>query len=103
MTQFIDAKYATLISVTGGNGSINDEELAFVRSIGATSTNLRDAWFQYLALQGFTVGSFNDRAYSWLGSLGHVGTLNERWFAYWAAGVVVIPAEYTTEYTTEYR
>lgn len=103
MSQFIDAKYAVLVSATGGNGSINDEELAFVRSIGSTERDLRDAWGQLLRGYGYA-GSFNDMAYQWLGAQGHVqGTINERWFDYWVNGVVVLPSEYGIEYSPEYR
>lgn len=47
---------------------------------------LNDLWMALFDGAVIPAGHFNDRAYAWLGSLGHTqGQLNDRWLSYWSS------------------
>ncbi len=46
-------------------------------------THVNDLWHAYWDSLVVTPGHFNDRAYEWLGTLGHVGSIDDRWFSFW--------------------
>ena len=68
---------------------INDAEIEWLLSkLGAGYTGpeqLNDLWHAYWDSLAVTAGCFNDRAYEWLGGLGYIGSLNDRWLAFWSA------------------
>ncbi len=74
----------TALAVTEGH--INDLTVAWLQLKGATSTQINGAWVQLFAatLLGSATGNFNTDAYAYLGSLGHTGAINERWFSFWS-------------------
>lgn len=62
---------------------------------GVVSTGYNDAWMEFLADEGHTVGSINDRMYDWLGAEGYTGGLSDRLSAFIRATLVpyVAPEE----------
>jgi len=79
--------FQTAIVTTGEN--IDDLEIEWLQVKGATSNHVNDAWIEVFALTlvAAATGNYNDDAYAYLGSLGHVGTLNERWFKFYSGAL----------------
>ena len=71
------AYYQTELAST--SSEINEMELEWLQSLGATSNDLNDAWAEYLLLGGFT-----DK-FVWLESLGHTGQLNDQLLEFYAS------------------
>ena len=69
--------------------NIDDLEREWLLSKGATSDQVNDAWIEVFALTLIAVatGNYNDDAYAYLGSLGHDGTINERWFKFYSGAL----------------
>ena len=90
MSHINDDKYAKLLAALGGGAytgpqGINDMELAWLQAqAGVTAETIEDAWHDYWDQLVIAAGAFNDRAYAWLGGLGHTGNLSDRWASYWA-------------------
>lgn len=53
----------------GYTGALSDMELAWLQANGATSTNLPDAWMEFLTAAGFLTGSRLDRELAYYQSL----------------------------------
>lgn len=91
MSALQDAKYAkmeTALVLTGGEYDIIQMEQDYIISLDATVTRgqVQDMWHEYWDNLGTVVaGSFNDRAFDWLGDLLYTGSLEDRWYAYWSA------------------
>ena len=90
MSQFNDCKHQALLTNLGKTeGHINDLELEWLQSLGATANQLTDAWNEYLWSEGYS-GSVNDMQMSWLADMGYTqGTWNDRFLAFWCDGGVV--------------
>lgn len=93
-----DLKLAAMRSALGivdGTGTINDLEPLFVASLGVAvdSPVANEAWMQYWDEQSIPPGQWNDRAFEFLGSIGHIvpGDLPGRWFLAWRDGFVLPP------------
>ena len=82
----IQDKERTFIVEAGlPSGALPDMELAWLKSLGATSNTIHDAWLEYLTIVGFTVGTLQDRQSAWLLSLGHVQrVLVDQFYEFWA-------------------
>lgn len=92
MQQLNDLKYDKILVALGGIGytgprGIKDMELLWLQSLIVSvpkPDQVNDAWYQYLIEQLVSVGSISDMQFEWLGSLGHTGSLSDRWHQYWA-------------------
>jgi len=51
---------------------------ADLRTITGTQGTYDEDWMAYLAIQGYSVGTLNERMYQWLGSFGFLGSMPER-------------------------
>lgn len=79
MTTLNDAKYEKLITKVPA-GTINDMELAYLKSLGATSNDLHSAWLE-IAGSGST---YNDARYNYFAANGGTGNdLNELELTFW--------------------
>jgi hypothetical protein len=92
-----DAKLEALRYLLGTfDGQIDNLEKEFLLMAGASGQSCNALWYDYV---GRVAPSFvakthiNDMYYKWLGNLGFTGSLDDRWEAYWNAGVV-----YPTEF-----
>lgn len=103
MTGASGGQYVELLNIgaqeqgaTGGEppstGHINDLEVLWLQSQGATSRQIMDAWDQYFDLQGIAAGMHNDRKFAWLGAMGFTGSLNDRELAFYC-GVTPPPVQ----------
>ncbi len=100
MSSMIDDRHSCL----GSSGAMLDEEIVWLRTNGATSTNKMDAWKEFLAIQGYPEGAFPDPRSAWLKSFGYTGTAEDMLAQFWAeCPSLVVISEYTNEYTSEYR
>jgi len=79
-----DAKFDALRD-QAFTGTISDMTLQWLQANGATSGSLTDAWLEVLP----GTGQRNDRWYKLLEDMGYTGSLNDREFAFWAAGGVL--------------
>lgn len=81
-----DAKYAGLnVALSNPGLSLAEMELDYINGLfsGDIGT-IQDAWHAYWDFDEQPPGHFNDRAYDWLGSLGHNQlSYNDRWASYW--------------------
>lgn len=95
MPQLNDCKFNALVDL-GFVGSIDDMELQFLQSIGATSNHVNDAWVQVAG-----GGQFNDAVMAWMIGEGAVGfTLTDVKNDYWCnvAGVPPLPSDFNGNY-----
>jgi hypothetical protein len=84
MATLNEEKYSALLTVTGAKApiTINELECLWHELQGRTGT-LNEMWYQVFEAGGFT-GDWNDAACGWLASQGYTkGTINERWYKYW--------------------
>ena len=94
MAQLNDVKFAAL-GVAGHSGAINDRYRAWLIAgitggAPANAASIPDLERAYLAQRNFWAANgnlrqLNDAWFAYLGSLGHTGSLNERWLSFWAA------------------
>jgi len=86
MAHVNDAKLATFELNLLKTGHINDLEVEALQLLhpSVTSDVIDEAWHQYWDSQLVAAGQFNDRAFAWLGSLGHTDSLSDRWLEFWA-------------------
>ena len=91
MPTLMDEKHRALKTLTLVDGTVNDMEVEWLKGAIVApiiSGQLEDLWDQYWDELLVVAGQHNDRAFAWLGGLGHLQpTLNERWLSYWAAVV----------------
>jgi hypothetical protein len=86
-----DDKFSKLLAALGGGAytgpqTVKDMELNWLKAqAGVTANNIHDCWMEYWDNLVIAAGDFNDRAYAWLGGLGHTGDISDRWASYWAA------------------
>ena len=87
MPQIDDAKLNKIETALVKTGHVNDLEVEWLQSlhVSVTSDCLMDAWQQYWDSQSVAAGAFDDRAYAWLGSLLHTGSLSDRWLKFWSS------------------
>ena len=85
MSNVADLKNATLRGL-GFSGALNDMELAFFKSKGATSFDYNEAKIQWLVVKGQTTGTLNERLNAYLASLGYTGQQDDRMYAALTAG-----------------
>jgi len=79
MTHRSDDK-GTVISAVG-------TEVEYLQSLGATSNNVNDAWYQLFVIGGATALNWNVAAYQFLVAWGATSTcLPDMWAEYWAGG-----------------
>ena len=88
MSTLNDEKRRALEIQIGATGSINDDEVNYLKTVFIAGTpignNREDLWHQFWDEVLIAPGSFNDRAYAWLATkLQTQGSLNERWLGYW--------------------
>lgn len=82
MSQINDLKQAALKTLTF-TGSLNDQELAFFKSKGATSGAINRAKYEWLVIKGQTASNLVDMENSYCGG---TGSLNDRVVARLIAG-----------------
>ena len=72
-------------------GAIDDMEVDYAMTLagGVPGTDPTKTpvewWMAFFDLVPVAAGHFNDRAFAWLGGLGHTGSLSDRWKKYWEA------------------
>ena len=85
MPTLTDTKFETLRAL-GYTGTVSDMMLQFLQGKGATSNNLPDAWREFLDLVVVSpTGQKNDDWFTYLGTQGHTGSLNDRELQFWIA------------------
>lgn len=87
MSQIDDAKKAFFLSEGIPAGAVPEMYVAWLQTVGATSSVLDDARFEYMVSLGFLTGTLTDREGAWLTSLGHTGTINDKFLSGWTAGI----------------
>jgi len=95
-------KYDFYLSQGINPATLNDMELEWLHDNGATSESLMDCWKQYLELQGYNYGTYNDALFAYLEGLGYTGALNDMLNDYYT----VIPpttGAYSEEFTNEFN
>ncbi len=97
-----DKKYNFYLSSGVTPAALNDMELEWLQDNGATADNLMDCWQQYLELQGFSYGTYNDALFAYLKSLGYDGALNDMLNDFYADTPPPQPGVFTSEFTAEY-
>lgn len=81
-----DAKHNKLSTALAHDGHIDDLELEWLQSfVAVTALDIEGAWHEYFDSLVIATGNFNDRAFTWLGGLGYLGSLSDRWYSYWNA------------------
>ena len=88
-----DNKYASLLANTGEtSGNIDDLEILWLKSIGATADQINRAWHQVFLLNGATSANWDTAAQEFLVALGapseHVSD-NWTWFWVTNGGVII--------------
>ena len=87
MTHRNDDKKVALLTLTGEtSGNIDDLEIQWLQSAGATADDVNRAWHQVFLANGATSANWNAAAAEYLTGLGYTGALPDMWAAYWAAG-----------------
>lgn len=83
-----DHKLATLETLTGQTGTIDDLENIFlnVQVVAPKGVHVHDLWLQFFLENGATTPQQNDAAFEYLGAQGHTGALSDRWHDFWEAG-----------------
>lgn len=72
----------TSLSVTGGN--IDDHEIAWLQSHGATSDQINEAWREVMLLNGASSPNVNDAAKEFLDTIGTpYGHITDSWWWFW--------------------
>ena len=94
MSLLQDAKHNTLRTQLGVEGTVNDLELLWLQSLGATSGNIVDAWWEVFDTATIPAGQFNDRAVAYIVSV--VGAppsddYNAHWLHYWQNATLAPP------------
>jgi len=85
--QFNDLKLNWLETETSEIGSVNDlEQLWLLNNIFPNEESAKvDMWHIFLSMQGFDIGSRQDKQFQWLESLGFdQPTLQEKFHAYYS-------------------
>lgn len=88
MATLNEVKYAALLAETGATRpiTINELEATWLKSRGH-SGSINEMWIQEFELLGITEGTWNERAFEYLGLAGSFARdLNERWYQFWVAG-----------------
>lgn len=85
MSNVADLKHATLRGL-GFSGALDDMELAFYKSKGATSFQHNEAKQQWLVVKGQTSGTLDERENKYLTSLGFTGQRDDKMYAALTAG-----------------
>lgn len=85
MSNVADLKHATLRGL-GFSGMLNEMEIAFFKSKGATSGQYNEAKMQWLVVKGQTSGAIDDRENKYLASLGYSGSRDDKMYAALTAG-----------------
>ena len=85
MSQLNDCKYNALRAL-GFTGHINDMELAWLKSVGATANQINDAWLEVAG-----AGQYNDQVMAYMIAQGAVGEqFNDVQLSFWCD--VIMPA-----------
>lgn len=83
--QINDARLAALHK-EGFSGDIDSATLKWLKSAGAGSDDLMDAWSEFFTSELVPEGHHNDRYATWLSSLGYTQkALDDQKHAYWTA------------------
>ena len=88
-----DYKQQALIGEGYIGRHVDDLVAKWLRDVIITSNgkHLVDLWGQFLNEVPVPAGSLNDRWGAWLSSLGHTGTLNDKWHSYWKTRFEALP------------
>ncbi len=98
-----DKKYNFYLTEGIAPASLNDMELEWLQSNGATAESLMDCWRQYLTIKGYPYGTYNDSLFSYLEGLGYTGALNDMLNDFYAdTPPTPESGEYTQEFTNEF-
>lgn len=72
----------TSLSITGGH--IDDLEIQWLQSHGATSNQINEAWREVMLLNGATSPNVNDAAKEFLDTIGTpYGHITDSWWWFW--------------------
>lgn len=88
LVSVVDDKFQALGDL-GFTGTLNDRELQWLQSLGATSDILPQAWKEAMIALGQTDYDRNSSFYDFLGTAGYEGSYNDRAAQFWANGAVL--------------
>jgi hypothetical protein len=97
-----DKKYNFYLSQGIAPASLNNMELEWLQDNGATANSLMDCWKQFLELQGYAYGTYNDALFGYLEGLGYTGALNDMLNDYYADTPPPSVGTFTNEFTEEF-
>ena len=97
-----DKRYNFYLTAGTTLASLNEMELEWLKDNGATADSLMDCRKQFLELQGYAYGTYNDSFFNYLRGLGYTGALNDMLNNYYT---VTPPAggAFTNEFTAEFN
>jgi hypothetical protein len=92
MTNRNDDKKTALLSLTGQtDGHIDDLEKIWLAGLGATSSNVNNAYMEMFLANGATSTNYMSAAREFLEALGYSGSIPTMWSAFWSDGGVIGP------------
>jgi hypothetical protein len=93
MAHVTDYKRDSMLTIVGGtNTNIDDLEITYLQSLGATSDHVNNAWMEVFLANSATSGNWNNAAVEFLDALGATGDgLPAKWYWFWVTngGVIV--------------
>lgn len=89
MGQYNDCMASALIAQGYNSAAVQDMLYDYLLDNGGLAGNINDLWHQVWTAQSVAAGTFDDRAYTWLGTLGFTGALSDRWLAFWCDGGII--------------
>ncbi len=100
---FNDVKLKALrVQLSLSTGTIHELDLRYAQSLGATSNITINAWAQVFNINGIAPGPQPQRWYQFLAQEGFTRfTINEREFDYWHSLTTLVPTEQDCRVTSE--
>lgn len=88
MTALNEHKIATLKTLTGAtSGTVDELEILWLQTELSSSTGHKNGlWHEFFNGEAIADGQVDERAMAYLEAEGYTGTIDERWYQFWAAG-----------------
>lgn len=90
MTTINDQKRNVLL-FRGIVGTVSDQMLVYLQSVGATSDSLPDAWIEVLKAKGATGNTRQDLWFNYLRARGFTGAMVDMELQFWESGGTFTP------------
>jgi hypothetical protein len=92
MNSSINDLHFNALTTLGYTGTLNSMDIQYFQANGATSGSYGNAFKQFLEVMGVSpVSNINDGLWVYLDSLGYVGSMNERLYAWYGATMPAVP------------